>query len=818
MGTFIVLKKPLLSRFIFLILLPLVAFLTWLGFIALSSLPKTDGSFEVSGIEAPVEVLRDDWGVVFIEANSDKDAFFTMGYLQAQERLWQLEIQKRMAGGRLSEVFGKSMVEQDVFMRSLGLYSAAEAAFDSLSPDAKIALTSYANGVNAWIDESDALPSEFMMFDIQPQYWKEVDSLAWIKVFALNLGGNYLDELEHYAASQVLDNDKLHFIYPDLKGETSPTEVASFSIESGYLALANELFNKQNMQLQLGGKFVGSNAWAVSGKVSSSGATILANDPHLGLQIPSYWFFANIKGEEINAKGAALVGLPVILFGQNTHIAWGGTNLGADVQDLFVEQVNVHNPEQYLVNGKWQAISERTELISVKQDFPAAMNKPLKPLKVKVRSTRNGPIISDVYGLIENPVALRWTALDPDDTSFQAFYELNYANDWDDFKSSANSLVAPALNLLYADNDGLIGLVAAGKIPVRKTGKGLLPSIGWDDRFQWQGFIPRKQLPEIKDPHSGYIVSANDKAFSDDYPYFISAKWAPTARAERISELLANKLESNSKVTMIDNATIQGDIKDLAVASILPLLKEVHCETTTQCQAIEVIKNWDGNMTKSHVAPTIVTVWLDHLRQTLLLEDLQAPYNKLELDMFLGRIIGNLTISQMLDMLSTGQEHWCDGPNSSSHSNCNGVLLSSLDSAIEELTKLAGDDMEGWIWGELHKTVYQHQPISQIKLLKGIFERSINNGGSVNSVNVANASYQPSQGYEQSFGAGFRQIISLGGASGEHWFMNSTGQSGNILSKHYDDMVEPFNNLEYATLPWLLVSKNQKLSLLPKNK
>lgn len=811
------LNNPLLSRFVLLILLPVAVIIGWLGYLVFRSVPPTEGTFEVRGLEMNVEVSRDDWGVVYINAQSDSDAFFTMGYLQAQERLWQLEMQKRLAAGRLSEVFGKQMVDQDVFMRSLGLYAAAEKALQSLSPSAQSALKSYAAGVNAWIDQSQILPPEFLMFSIVPEPWQEVDSIAWIKVFALNLGGNYLEEMEHYAASQVLKQDQLLSLYPELKGENVETGMTNLNVDRDYIALLGELYERQQKQLQIGGKHVGSNAWVVSGEKNNNGGTILANDPHLGLQIPSYWYLANIKGDKIDAKGAALVGLPMILFGKNEQIAWGGTNLGADVQDLFVEQVNIKDANQYLADGQWLTMDEKIETITIKPDFPAAMNKPLKPLKVRVRSTRNGPIISDIYGIVENPVALKWTALEDSDTSFEAFFSLNYAKNWEDFSRSAELLVAPALNLLYADELGQIGLIGAGRIPMRKQGRGLLPVVGWDNDYQWQGYIPVDELPMIKNPSTGYIVSANDRAFDLNYPYFVSAKWAPKARANRISELLAEKIKSNGTIDIQGNMDIQGDIKDLAVAEILPLLQRLDCVTPEQCEAIDRLKHWDGTMDPTEVMPTIVTVWLDHLRQALMEDELQAPWKKDQLQQFLSRSIGNLSIDHMVNILKDPKNSWCDDIRTSITESCDEILRISLDSTLEELSKLAGSSMDNWQWGKWHKTLYRHQPFSQIKLLKGLFERGIENGGSVNSINVANASYQPTQGYVQSFGAGFRQIISLNGHSDQHWIINSTGQSGHILSKHYDDMVEKFNKVEYVQLHHRLDSQARRLSLLPKS-
>ena len=799
--------------YIFLPIVSTVLILFWM--LIRSSDVNTRGDFYLNGINQPVSILRDVHGTVFIESENDDDAFFAMGYAQAQDRLWQLEVQKRIAKGSMSEIFGKATFRQDTLMRTLGLYPSAEKAWSYLSTDARNSLNAFARGINAWIDQQLPLPPEFLIHDIKPEPWTPIDSIAWIKVFAFSLGGNYLQEMEHYAAASVLDQQQLITLYPAL----DEVQIQNILGNNHKLIEQNQQFfalkNTLLTDMKIGGKFVGSNAWVVSGSKTSSGLPVLANDPHLGLQIPSLWYSASLKGQSINSAGMALVGLPVIIFGRNKAVGWGGTNLGADVQDLFVEQQGLLNQQEYLVDGKWQSMLRRVESIKVKADFPAFMRKAIKPVEIEIRQTRNGPVISDIFSVVGSPVSMRWTALDDDDTSYEAFYLLNYAENWDEFTEAASYLVAPALNLLYADVNDNIGYLVAGRIPKRKSGKGLVPVAGWESSNQWNGYLNSTDLPRIFNPPEGYIVSANDQAYDSQYPHFISAQWAPSARADRIKQLLQQKLKNSGKIKIEDHVTIQGDVLDLAIQSIMPTLRRLKCENEQQCKAMAYINNWNGQMLVDEIAPSIVSVWIDKLRLALLGDEFKSYWQKGDKKTFLGSAIGNITISRLVDMMTDNQSRWCDDVTTDELEDCQIVLSQSLDSTLDEIAKLVGSDISNWQWGELHSTLYSHTPMSNVQMLKGFFERRIPNGGSVNSVNVANASFEPSQGYVQTFGAGFRQIMVIGKDDSPHWLMNGTGQSGHFLSPHYDDMIGPFNRLQFNLLEAPEGAEKQQLNLCP---
>ena len=792
---------PLAKRLLALVVLPLLLGVAWLFWSLQASLPANGTLHLKKGVSAPVTVARDGNGIPHIRADSDADAFFAVGYVHAQDRLWQLELQRRMARGRLSEIFGKASIETDVWFRTLGLYESAKSAWPALSPEAQRSLTAYSAGVNAWIAEKHPLPAEFRMLGIAPEPWTELDSLAWIKVFALDLGGNFRREIDRYIASQSLTDAQLAAFFPSYPAD-APTTIAAAatSRDSQHLMALAAFQHRLENAYALGGRNVGSNAWVVAGQHSKGGMALLANDPHLGLQIPSLWYAISVDAPAYKVSGMSLVGLPVAVLGRNAHIAWGGTNMMADAQDLFFERPDQAG-ERYEVDGKWQPFRTRTETLQVRADFPQQLRKQYAPVTLKVRETRHGPIISDYYGVFDQPVALRWTALDTGDTSYEAFFRLNYATDWRSFKAALAHHVAPAMNILYIDRSGNIGYLGAGRIPIRKQGQGTLPSPGWDGSHDWSGHVPEAAWPQSYNPPSGYIVNANNKVVSDDYPYLISHDWASPSRARRIEQLLRQRIDTGHPLTVGDMQRIQSDTTDLEAAALMAELKQRLPHGEHGAKAATYLKTWNGDMRADSQAAAIFTVWMRHFRQRVFGEKLRGAWNNPQASKMLRGMQSDVSLSYLREMLHGDDPAWCDDSATSLRETCDADLTAAQNSALWELYKLKGDwSMASWHWGGIQSTVYAHIPFSQWKPLDKMFERRIGNGGSENTINVAASDFAGADGYLQKFGAGFRQVIALRGAHAEHYYMNSTGQSGNALSPHYDDMVEPFRDVQYHAL------------------
>ncbi|MDX1540710.1 MAG: penicillin acylase family protein, partial [Geminicoccaceae bacterium] len=544
-----------------LALLALVLLAGAAGWLALSSsLPRYAGAVEVAGLERPASIRRDDrYAIPRIEALSLADATFAQGYAHAQDRLFQMEFQRRLAAGRLSEVVGETTIGVDRFMRTLGFHRLAEAALSHMAPATLRWLEAYAAGVNAFLkSRAGLLPPEFLLlrhFKVEP--WRPADSVAWIKLMALNLSGNWRDEVLRARLDGRLSPAQLDDLWPD-GPESAPVT----------LALGDELGERLSLALPfLPQPGYGSNAWALAPGRTRTGGAILANDPHLGMQAPGTWYLVRLDWPDGRLAGASLPGVPGIVLGHNGEIAWGLTTTGGDVQDLFIERVDPEDPGRYLTPEGLAPFEVRDEVIEVRGGEPVAL---------RVRSTRHGPVISDLGGseadlLRQDEVAaLAWPALDPDDTTLEGLFGVMQAVDWDGFEGALSKVVAPQQNVFYADRRGRIGLYVPGRVPVRKAGDGRLPVPGWTGAFDWTGWIPFDELPHRLDPADGQLVNANNKVVPDDYPHLITTHWDAPFRAMRIVELI-----DGSDHDLDRSATVQADVLSMLARTLLPRMLEI---------------------------------------------------------------------------------------------------------------------------------------------------------------------------------------------------------------------------------------------------
>lgn len=793
-------KFPLLTRVILIIVIPLLVVLGLIVHQLRSALPEQDTQLLQGDVSSnPVaHILRDEQGVPHIEAGNDREVFYALGYAHAQDRLWQLERQRRIAQGRLSELFGQGMVKQDAWFRTLGLYRAAQAAVPALSAEARDSLDAYAEGINAWIGSHPTLPVEFTALGIKPEPWTPADSLAWIKVFSLNLSGNFSEEIERYISNQYLSKEEMTFLYRD-RGQGQPV-IVDTQAQARAKALTSVMGLTQSVQdeLHLGGKWLGSNAWAVAGRLSTDGHAILANDPHLGLSMPSWWYPVVLKGSRLRSSGMSLVGLPIVVLGRNADLAWAATSMTADVQDLYFETTDTRRPGQYLSNGQWENFASRTESIQVRSDFPSSLRPPLQPVDIRVRSTRHGPVITDSETALDATASLRWVALDPGDTTYEALLKLNYAQDWATFQSALALFVSPAMNFLYADTKGNIGYLGAGRIPIRQQGEGSLPVAGETDAYAWKGYIPASEMPRSYNPPSGYLVSANNRVVGPEYPYFISNDWAPPGRAQRITQLLDLYKANGTGIGIESHQKIQLDVLSLPAVKMQAVLKKVEGRTARQQSALKYIEQWDGQMAMDSQAASIFNVWMRHLATQLYGKRIKAPWNSKGHNTYLNALMARTTTDDLYASLTEPASPWCD--QAQSPLPCADALSRSLDAALDELGKLKGDDMSNWKWGEIQRAFYEHIPFSNVKPLNALFERKVGTPGSTDTINIAYSVFKNSEGYLKYSGAGFRQIMQMGPEHSEHVYMNSTGQSGNVLSPHYADMVVPFEQGHYVKL------------------
>ncbi|MBU6351127.1 MAG: penicillin acylase family protein [Chloroflexi bacterium] len=774
-------RKWLLRLFLAIVVLagvvPLAAYF-WLR----TSLPLVSGTVQVGGTDGPIEIIRDAEGVPHIYATTDHDAFYGLGYVHAQDRLWQMEMQRRIGAGRLSEILGEATLSIDKFQRTLGYYRAAQADLNIIEARSRQALEAYAAGVNQWLSEGHTLPPEFVLLGVKPTPWQPVDSLVWQKMMSWDLGGNYDVELLYQQLAQAVGPERTAQLLPDYPAE-GVSVLAGLDFDSQAAASLLSIDRLLETGFGHGGREAGSNNWVVAGSRTATGLPLLADDPHLGTSIPSIWYLAELQGETLHVVGATFPGLPAVVIGHNERVAWGVTNMGPDVQDLYVERLNPANPNQYAVDGSWQTIQVVEEVIEVDGKE--------QPLRWAARSTRHGPLISDVSDT-GVPLALQWTALQPGDTTIDAFISGNYANNWTEFVTALEKFVTPSQNFVYADVDGNIGYYAPGRIPIRAEGHdGRAPVPGWSSAYEWQGFIPFAELPQLYNPPEGYIATANNRVVDDSYPYLLGTDWAPPYRAERIVELLEQPARKGDKLTLADMLAMQADQTSTQVRMLLPFLLETPPQNERQAAAIELLHTFDGEMRRDSAAAALYQAWMVHLERALFEDDLRASlFEEMSTranPIFLTNILNDPALGAV----------WCDQVLTAPVESCTDTAQHALDAALDDLSARMGETMSDWRWDRIHLTQYPHNPFSEVDLLKGIFHRSIANGGDRYTVNVAPV--QLAEPYLQNNSPGYRQVVDLADFNNSR-FMITTGQSGNVLSEHYDNLIRRHRDVEYLPM------------------
>ena len=763
------------------------------------SLPEIAGEIAVAGLAAPVEILRDRYGIPHIFARSEQDAHFALGFAHAQDRLWQMEMNRRVASGRLAEVLGESALETDRFLRTLGVRRAAQANLRHLDEETRRHLDAYAAGVNAFLDTRPVLPPEFLMLRVTPEPWTALDSLAWGKMKAWQLGGNWRNELLRMRLAKTLPNARIDEFLPPYPGD-EPLKIRE--LKGLYRGLEQEpprVAFEQSASPPPGG----SNSWVVSSARSATGKPLLANDPHLGLTAPPAWYLAHLHAPGLNAIGATLPGVPGVLIGRNERIAWGFTNTGSDVQDLYLERID--HAGNYIAPEGARAFTVIEERINVKGG---------EEERLQVRISRHGPVISDVArsALEVTPrghaLALAWTALAEDDLTMQAALKLARARDWKSFSDALRDLHAPQQTVTYADTEGNIGFVAAGRVPVRKPAndlKGLAPAPGWDARYDWSGYLPFDALPRAFNPPAGTIVSANHKIVPPGYRHHITAEWQAPYRAQRIEELLARS-ETHDAHSF---ARMQIDTVSLAVRELLPKLLAAKPRSDEAREALKMLATWDGTMAAGRPEPLVVVAWWRELARAIYADELG--------DMFRA----NWTPRALFMSNALGEESsWCDNLRTPKRESCHELLGESLEKALTDLRKRFGVDMRFWKWGEAHAALHRHRPFSRQAGLARFFDISVPSPGDAYTINAGRSELNDEAApYASRHAASYRAIYDLANPDAS-LFIQSGGQSGNPLSPHYRSFTEAWARGEYIRMVTdrerLEAEGAQRLLLTPK--
>ena len=738
------------------------------------SFATLDGKLVVKGLRQAVQVQRDGADVTHIRAQSPQDAWFAMGYVHAQERTWQLEFNRRVMHGELSEVFGPATLETDKLMRTLDIMGTAKRQYAGLPLYAREALQAYSQGIHAFHqNRPQALPPEFHILGVQPggatgAVWEPEDSVGWALMMALDLGGNWGNEFARLSIAKTLDTERLWQLMPPYPGErpaasadlaalyrqlgvyratdanasaapSAATALAdrgtasaalgdgplSRQISAGMLAWADELTRNAGTNE---GK--GSNNWVLAGTRTVSGKPLLANDPHLGLSAPAIWYFAGLQAPAgqasdgtpmgaIDAVGATLPGMPFVVLGRTDKVAWGFTNTGPDVQDLYLEQINPADASQYRTPEGWAPFTVRNETIRVKGQADVAL---------KVRSTRHGPVLSDaqkshadVLDLGKYVLALRWSALDADNQTVLAGLQTNQAKSVDALFEALEPYHSPMQSVVAADVHGSIRFKAMGKVPLRHADndiRGVAPSPGWDARYDWQGWLPSAQAPQ-DDGGRGWVATANQRVTAPDYPHYLTQDWALPYRFDRIAQLI----EATPRHDGASMQAIQADVLSLATLRLLPHVRKASPQHPLAVQVQALLHDFDGVMDAHRAAPLVFAVWTDELARGVIAPHIgedrfKATYGKRDYRAALEGI------------LERDDAWWCQPL------SCADQSAAALVRALDRLQADYGPDPARWRWGDAHPALSSHRPFGNVALLAPYFDVNVPSPGDAYTVNA----------------------------------------------------------------------------------
>jgi penicillin G amidase len=828
-------RRIIVRSAVVLLLLIAIASLGLLHYIR-RSLPVVDGEATVQGISAPIEIVRDADAIPHVFASTKADALFGLGYVHAQDRLWQMEFQRRIGHGRLSEIFGAATIPQDRFLRTVGFGRAARAAWAATSPWAQEQVNAYVAGVNAFIatHHGAKLPPEFSLLRFEPEPWSGPDVIVWVKMMAWDLSANYSFELLRHDLTRTVGAERMAQLLPPYatdglsivpEGPGGPSEpggsggsggsgganalsstyqtyptyptyptYSTYSTYPTYSASFARALSHGNPQVAAfltgASEGLGSNNWVVDGTLTASGKPLLANDPHLGTRLPSTWYLAHVKGGDFEVIGATLPGTPAVALGRNRFIAWGATNVAADVEDLYREHLDAAGTQAEF-RGVKEPITVIPETIAVKG---------AAAVRVNVRVTRHGPLVSDainanppVRGIKPqplDPIAFRWTGLDAEDSTLQSFLRVNEARNWNQFTDGLREFVAPSQNFVYADVEGHIGYYAPGHIPMRGSGDGSSPAEGWTGAAEWTGWIPFDDLPHLYDPPDHMIVTANHRPAPASYRYHLGLDWPEPYRAQRIWELLRSG--GSGGFTPDDFARFQADTLSLHAKALVPvLLAHAHPESAPDRQALDLLRSWNFDASGASVGETIFEAWFHQLAPAMVGDEL----GPLTIDSYKSRF--TYITRFVLASLSNKGGGSCDNRTSGPRRSCDEAVTAALHAAVGDLTERLGSDPARWRWDTVHHAVFPHQGLDTVKFLRPLLSRSVPNGGDWSTVNVGPVAADAP--FDQRNVPGYREIIDLSPANDSR-LLDAVGQSGHFLSSHYADFLPDWHDVKHRKM------------------
>lgn len=764
------------------------------------NLPQLDGTLNMDELAEPVKIYRDQWGVPHIYGGSLNDTSFAQGYAHAQDRLWQMEINRRVARGQLSEVVGKDTLPTDRASRILGFERLATADLEAMPEELKTALEHYCKGVNAFLKANmQKLPPEFGLLKIVPRPWEPVDSLAFARLLAWQMNYAWYGELVRGKIIEKVGEEMANELEPNY-WELNPIgllqgQESNLLLEDGLL----EAFKGPFLQAK-----GGSNGWAISAARSRTGRPILCNDPHLPLLQPAIWYQNHLNCPELHVTGVSLPGVPLVMIGHNDHIGWGMTLAFTDNQDIFIEKFTDDSMLHYEFKNEVREATIVAETIKVKgqEDYTE-----------KVVITHHGPVISGIVSSGDFKLSLASKALGPS-TMMEGWYQLNRATGWNDFVGAIKKITAPSLNVPYADSQGNIGYYVSGEVPIRKNGDGSRPSPGWTGEFEWKGNVPFEKMPYAFNPAKGYVVTCNHKIIGDDYPYNLGNAWMNGFRANRLEKLIAER----EKFSFDDMKQWQQDVYCTPGPLFAAHLKGLRLDDLRLESMKQMLLNWDGMLTMESVAGSLYETTKYYLFIRLM-------ENKLGEDLMLGLRGGTFNpnllpqgefyghdTSMLLRMLDNPDSLWMKEAGGKDQ-----VLALALRDAFDYLSERFGSEMSEWQWGKLHKAEFHHTLAQKTPLNKIFNQQEISLPGNTDTLfQTAPMAHDP-RGHNV-VAPSFRQVLDPLRWEDSVCVM-PPGQSGNILSPYYNNLLPMWQEGKYHPMLWkedqVIAKKAHLLELLP---
>ncbi|MDP3196339.1 penicillin acylase family protein [Tabrizicola sp.] len=778
-----------------------VAFLAY--YILSRSLVDYDEDFTVSGITAPVEIVRNNDNVPHIFGQTDEDVFYALGFAHAQDRLWQMTMLRRTAQGRLSEIFGPATVKVDELMRRYDLYGLALQSTEVQDEATTRALKAYAAGVNAWIGEVNkgargrGAP-EFFLFEPEISVWAPADSIAILKLMALQLSSALQTEVLRARVSLLLPNARLADILPDdpRQGVMALPDYASLVPGVPPLVAPLDFAEGPFSPVAAPGMAGASNSWAAMPERSAAGGSLLANDPHLGLTAPTIWYLARLELRSGAVIGGTIPGVPLVLVGRSETLGWGLTTAYVDDQDVVIEALNPENPEEYQTPEGWAGFEGRQSIIRVKG---------AEPVTVTLRWSRNGPILPGGHydlGSITpggHVAAVSWTALSGADTSISGAMALMKAQDIPEALEAGRLVLAPAQNVMLADGTG-IALQVMGALPARDAGhpsQGRLPALGSDARVGFKGVLRYEENPRVVSPASGLLGNTNNKTVDRPFPNHVSFDWGDTQRIQRWLTLMKAR-EVHTRESFIE---AQLDTVNPTARSLLPLIGadlwftgEAAPEGTPERlrqRALILLAEWNGEMNEHLPEPLIAEAWMRALMKRLIQDDLGAMADSFThiSPVFIERVYRNVG----------GASVWCDVIQSAAVESCTDISRIALDEALLQLTERYGNNLESWRWGDAHLATHDHPVLGEVAFVKYFVNIRQSTSGGDDTLMRGVTRGDGSEPYQNVHSAGYRGVYDFADPDSSV-FITATGQSGHPLSRHYDDLGELWRRGEYIPM------------------